>query len=74
MTLKEQRDYIAIQAMTAMIHNDSMMVDNAAMLRSKEADEDNVTKIVELAEAAYNIAEYMLLEGNRREKESNNET
>lgn len=74
MTLKEQRDYIAIQAMTAMIHNDSMMVDNAAMLRSKDADEDNVTKIVELAEAAYNIAEYMLLESNRREKEANNET
>jgi hypothetical protein len=70
MTRKEQRDYIAIQAMTGMIHNDSMMVDKAATLRTSDCDQDNLESVVELVEASYNIADLMMQESDRREKEA----
>lgn len=70
MTRKEQRDYIAIQAMVGMLYSDSMMVDKAATLRTSECDEDSLKSVTELTEAAYNIADLMMLEGDRREKEA----
>lgn len=71
MTSQERRDYIAIQAMVGLLYSDSMMIDKAATLRNTDCDEDNVEAVDQLVEAAYNIADMMVSESNRREKEAN---
>ena len=69
MSRQERRDYIAIQAMLAFIGNDSMMVDKATTLRQKDHEEEDLTAVIELVEASYNVADMMMQESDQREKE-----
>jgi hypothetical protein len=69
MSRQERRDYIAIQAMLAFIGNDSMMVDKATTLRQKDYEEEDLTAVIELVEASYNVADLMMQESDQREKE-----
>lgn len=60
MTLVELRDYIAIQAMTSMIGNDSSIVDQANLLLRDPHDDEAREAIDNLTAAAFTIANEML--------------
>lgn len=67
MTTTELRDYIAINAMSALITNEHMALEKLAAL-SSTMDDDSLELATTITQAAYNIAEEMMLEKAERDK------
>jgi len=67
MTTTELRDYIAVSAMNALLVNEHMALEKLTTLNTKP-EEDAVELARSVTQAAYNMAEEMMLEKEQRDK------
>jgi len=67
MTTTELRDYIAVSAMNALLVNEHMALEKLTTLNTNP-EEDAVELARSITQAAYNMAEEMMLEKEQRDK------